>query len=51
MLVDGDSAAISKDITDNDAGWNIAFLFFSFSRDVHYVMFFVKSTVIYFSSW
>ena len=37
MLVDGDSAAISKDITDNDAGNNIAFLFFSFSPDVHYV--------------
>ena len=28
MLVDGDSAAISKDITDNDAGKNNEFLFF-----------------------
>ena len=34
MLVDGDSAAISKDITDNDAGKNNAFLVFSISRNV-----------------
>ena len=31
MLVDGDSAAISKDITDNDAGKkNVSLFFFLF---------------------
>ena len=33
MLVDGDSAAISKDITDNDAGKTMHFWSFSISRN------------------